>query len=131
GRGGLRQHVTRVVPARHGDHAQPPRAADDVASVSPEIPWHDTAFHKDSRSAAPDRTSAETLFRACEIGAAAGLKFIYAGNLPGRVGRWENTYCPDCGDLLIERYGYVIERNKLAAQGRCPTCGRGIPGVWC
>src|SRR5438445_209491 len=123
--------VTLVVPGFNDDTAQLRRAAEYLASVSPEIPWHVTAFHKDYKMTDPDDTSAETLVRACEIGAAAGLKFIYAGNLPGRVGRWENTYCPDCGDLLIERYGYVIERNKLAAQGRCPTCGRGIPGVWC
>src|SRR5205807_714409 len=117
--------VTLVVPGFNDDTAQLRRAAEYLASVSPEIPWHVTAFHKDYKMTDPDDTSAETLVRACEIGAAAGLKFIYAGNLPGRVGRWENTYCPDCGDLLIERYGYVIERNKLAAQGRCPTCGRG------
>src|SRR5437867_3498486 len=123
--------VTLVVPGFNDDTAQLRRAAEYLASVSPEIPWHVTAFHKDYKMTDPDDTSAETLVRACEIGAAAGLKFIYAGNLPGRVGRWENTYCPDCGDLLIERYGYVIERNKLAAHGRCPTCGRGIPGVWC
>src|SRR5436189_142750 len=120
-----------IVPGCNDDTAQLRRAAEYLASVSPEIPWHVTAFHKDYKMTDPDDTSAETLVRACEIGAAAGLKFIYAGNLPGRVGRWENTYCPDCGDLLIERYGYVIERNKVAAQGRCPTCGRGIPGVWC
>src|SRR3989454_712098 len=107
--------VTLVVPGFNDDTAQLRRAAEYLASVSPEIPWHVTAFHKDYRMTDPDDTSAETLVRACEIGAAAGLKFIYAGNLPGRVGRWENTYCPDCGDLLIERYGYVIERNKLAA----------------
>jgi len=58
----------------------------------------------------PDDTGPETLLRACKIGARAGLKFIDAGTLPGRVGRWEHTYCPDCGDLLIERYGYVIRR---------------------
>ena len=79
----------------------------------------------------PDDTRPETLVRACEIGAAAGLRFVYAGNLPGRVGRWEHTYCPDCGDLLIERHGYVIRRQRIASDGRCPSCGRRVPGVWC
>jgi pyruvate formate lyase activating enzyme len=78
----------------------------------------------------PANTSVETLIRACEIGAAAGLKFIYAGNLPGRVGRWENTFCPDCGDLLIERVGYQIRRQCIGADGACPSCGRRIPGIW-
>jgi pyruvate formate lyase activating enzyme len=123
--------VTLVVPGFNDDDAQLTRAAEYIAAVSPEIPWHVTAFHKDYKMTDPDNTSAETLVRACEIGARAGLKFVYAGNLPGRVGRWEHTYCPDCGDLLVERYGYVIKRQRVGADGRCPSCGRRIPGVWC
>ncbi len=122
--------VTLIVPGFNDDDAQLTRAAEYIASVSPEIPWHVTAFHKDYKMTDPDDTPAATLVRACEIGAKAGLKFIYAGNLPGRVGRWEHTYCPDCGDLLIERYGYVIKRQRIGAEGRCPSCSRRIPGVW-
>jgi len=122
--------VTLVVPGFNDDDAQLRRAADYIASVSPEIPWHVTAFHKDYRMTDPDNTSAETLLRACEIGAAAGLKFVYAGNLPGRVGRWEHTWCPDCGELLIERHGYVIRQQRIGAGGCCVACGRRIPGVW-
>jgi pyruvate formate lyase activating enzyme len=98
--------------------------------VSPEIPWHVTAFHKDYKMTDPDDTPATTLVRACEIGARAGLRFVYAGNLPGRVGRWEHTYCPDCGDMLIERSGYVIKRQRIGSDGRCPSCSRRIPGIW-
>ena len=123
--------VTLVVPGFNDDEAQLRRAAEYIASVSPEIPWHVTAFHKDYRMTDSDDTTAETLVRACEIGAAAGLKFVYAGNLPGRVGPWEHTWCPDCGELLIERYGYVIQRRSLDAGGRCGSCSRRIPGVWC
>ncbi len=122
--------VTLVVPGFNDDAAQLTRAAEYLASISPEIPWHVTAFHKDYKMTDPDDTTAEVLVRACEIGARAGLKFIYAGNLPGGVGRWENTYCPDCGDLLIERYGYVIKQHKVGADGKCPTCGCRIPGIW-
>jgi pyruvate formate lyase activating enzyme len=122
--------VTLVVPGFNDDDVQLRRAADYIASVSPEIPWHVTAFHKDYRMTDPDNTSAETLVRACEIGAAAGLKFVYAGNLPGRVGRWEHTWCPDCGELLIERYGYVITQQRIGPDGGCFACGRRIPGVW-
>ena len=68
--------------------------------------------------------------RACELGREAGLKFVYAGNLPGRVGRWENTYCPACDELLVERYGYQIRGMRLGADGLCPSCGEKIPGVW-
>src|SRR5882762_1732758 len=75
----------------------------------------------------PDDTPAETLVRACEIGVRAGLRFVYAGNIPGGVGRWENTYCPACGDLLIERTGYVIRRQRVRADGRCPGAARTSP----
>ncbi len=123
--------VTLVVPGFNDDGAQLRRAAEYIAAVSPEIPWHVTAFHKDYRMTDPDDTTPEMLVRACEIGAEAGLEFVYAGNVPGRVGRWENTWCPDCGDLLVERTGYVITRQRIGADGRCPACGRRIPGVWC
>ena len=122
--------VTLIVPGFNDDESQLARAAELIASVSSEIPWHVTAFHKDYKMTDPENTPATTLLRACEIGARAGLRFVYAGNLPGRVGRWEHTYCPDCGDLLIERYGYVIKRQRVGADGRCPSCSRRIPGIW-
>ena len=75
-------------------------------------------------------TTPEQLMRACEIGRAAGLRYIYAGNLPGRVGRWENTYCPTCDQLLVERYGYLIRKMNVAHNGTCPSCATKIPGIW-
>jgi pyruvate formate lyase activating enzyme len=60
------------------------------------------------------------LVRVCEIGAEEGLNFVYAGNLPGRVGRWEHTWCPGCLAPRIKRLGYVILENRVAAGGRCP-----------
>ena len=67
--------------------------------------------------------------RAVEIGDQAGLRFVYAGNLPGHVKNRENTYCPGCRALLIERFGFRVERNRLV-DGRCPDCARAIPGFW-
>jgi len=122
--------VTLVVPGFNDDDDQLQRAAAYLASVSPEIPWHVTAFHKDYRMTDSDDATPATLLRACTIGAAAGLKFVYAGNLPGRLDRWENTYCPDCGELLIERSGFSIRRQAIGRDGRCPSCSRAIPGVW-
>jgi len=122
--------VTLVVPGFNDDPGQLTRAAEFIASVSPEIPWHLTAFHKDYRMTDPDDTPPETLVRACELAAASGLRFVYAGNLPGRVGRWEDTYCPGCGALLIERRGHRIGRRRIGGDGRCPDCGRAIPGIW-
>ena len=75
-------------------------------------------------------TTAGQLIHACEIGRAAGLRYVYAGNLPGKVGRWENTFCPSCDELLVERYGYLIPQMKVTPAGKCPSCGEQIPGVW-
>lgn len=123
--------VTLIVPGFNDDIAQLTRAADFIASISPEIPWHVTAFHEDYRMTDAESTPVRTLVSACEIGAQAGLRFVYAGNLPGRVGRWESTWCPDCGELLIERSGYLIRACRIGTDGACPTCGRRIPGIWC
>lgn len=75
-------------------------------------------------------TTAEQLIRACEIGREAGLHYVYAGNLPGRVGRWENTCCPNCDELLVRRYGYLIQEMNVNSEGKCPSCATRIPGIW-
>lgn len=106
------------------------RLAEFIAGVSPDIPWHVTAFHKDYKMTDPADTTPEMLRQAVDIGKAAGLRFVYAGNMPGRVGNLENTYCPDCGELLIERYGYHISKYAVTPEGRCPSCGASIPGRW-
>ena len=125
------ERTTRLlVPGFNDGEEELRQAARFLASVSRDIPWHVTAFHQDYKMTGPAATSPQTLIRAAEIGTEEGLRFVYAGNLPGRVGRWEHTYCPDCGDLLIERYGYVIKQQRVGADGRCPSCSRRIPGVW-
>jgi pyruvate formate lyase activating enzyme len=122
--------VTLLVPG-FNDAADDLRGmADAIAAVSPAIPWHVTAFHQDYKMTDPRNTTVADLIRACEIGREAGLRFVYAGNLPGRVGRWEHTWCPDCGDLLIERFGYQIRRQRVGPAGLCPSCGARIPGIW-
>src|SRR5215208_1707445 len=122
--------VTLVIPGFNDSDAELTHLAEFLASVSPDIPWHVTAFHQDYKMTENANTTAAQLVRACEVGRAAGLKFVYAGNLPGRVGRWENTYCPACDELLVERYGYQIRQMRLGADGLCPACGERIPGVW-
>jgi len=122
--------VTLVIPGWNDSADELRAAAEFIASVSPFIPWHVSAFHKDYHMTDPDDTGPETLRRAARIGEAAGLKYVYAGNLPGRVGRYEHTWCHHCGALLVERYGYFILQNRLAPGGRCPECGTAIPGIW-
>lgn len=122
--------VTLVVPGLNDSRAELNDAAQFIASVSPYIPWHVTAFHPDYKLTEPPATSVRMLLNAAEAGAAAGLKFVYAGNLPGYVGEFEHTFCPGCGQRLIERYGYVILDYQITGAGTCPKCATAVPGVW-
>ena len=122
--------VTLLVPGFNDSEGELQGLTDFLVSVSPYIPWHVTAFHKDYKMTDPENTSARDLMRAAEIGKSAGLRFIYAGNLPGQVGELENTYCHNCHELLIERYGYLITGYYLTSNGSCPACGTTIPGRW-
>jgi pyruvate formate lyase activating enzyme len=121
--------VTLIVPGFNDSEAELKDIADFLVSVSPDIPWHVTAFHKDYKMTDPDNTSVSTLIRATEIGYDAGLRYVYAGNLPGHVGRYENTYCPNCAQLLIERSGFRVLANRIE-NGGCPKCRTKIAGVW-
>ncbi len=121
--------VTLVIPGWNDSDQELEGAARFLAGVDRDLPWHVTAFHQDYKMTDRADTGTETLLRAAAIGRAAGLRYVYAGNCPGRVGDWENTRCPECSNLLIERRGYVIKRNRLA-NGKCPDCAAAIPGVW-
>ncbi|HMN60156.1 MAG TPA: AmmeMemoRadiSam system radical SAM enzyme [Anaerolinea sp.] len=121
--------VTLVVPGFNDSPAELWEAARFLAGVSPDIPWHVTAFHPDYKMDAPP-TAATGLLQAAEIGQEAGLHYVYAGNLPGRVKNYEDTLCPKCGGVLVKRHGYVVEDYHLTAAGACPHCGTLIPGVW-
>jgi pyruvate formate lyase activating enzyme len=122
--------VTLLIPGFNDTDDELNRLTAFVAGVSPDIPWHVTAFHKDYRMSDPENTTPEMLMHAAEIGRRNGLRYIYAGNLPGRVGDLENTRCPQCRALLVERYGYFIQSYRLTAEGACPDCGTKIPGRW-
>lgn len=122
--------VTLVVPAFNDSDEELRDIARFLVSVSPDIPWHVTAFHPDYRMNAREATSVRSLQRAAEIGLEEGLRFVYAGNLPGRVQSLENTYCPSCRALLVERVGFRVLQNRIGANGLCPSCQAAIPGVW-
>jgi pyruvate formate lyase activating enzyme len=122
--------VTLLIPGFNDSAEEVTRLTSFIASVSPLIPWHVTAFHKDYRMSDPDNTTPEMLKRAAAIAKDAGLRYVYAGNLPGRVGDLENTRCHQCAALLIERYGYLVRTYRLTPEGACPDCGTAIPGRW-
>jgi pyruvate formate lyase activating enzyme len=122
--------VTLLIPGFNDSTDELKRLTEFVAGVSPDIPWHVTAFHGDYKMTEPSNTTADMLLSAAEIGRAAGLRYIYAGNLPGRVGNLEHTRCASCGEMMIERYGYHIRRYTITANGCCPGCAAPVPGRW-
>lgn len=122
--------VTLLIAGFNDSHDELSRLTDFIASVSPDIPWHVTAFHGDYKMTEPGNTTPAMLRAAAAIGRQAGLRYVYAGNLPGDVGDLEDTHCPSCRETLIARYGYHIRSYKITAEGRCPTCATAVPGRW-
>jgi pyruvate formate lyase activating enzyme len=122
--------VTLLIPGFNDDTDELRRLTEFLAAISPDIPWHITAFHGDYKMTDPRETNSEDLLRAVEIGRQSGLRYVYAGNLPGAVGEWEDTRCQNCNQTLIERHGYLIKEYRLTPDGRCPNCATEIPGRW-
>lgn len=125
--------TTLIIPGLNDSKEELKAIARFIYSISPDIPWHVTAFYPTYKLLECPPTTAETLQMARDIGLEQGLKFVYEGNVPGSGG--ENTTCPECGALLIERMGFRILKNNLKAEnsgprGSCPKCGLKIPGVW-
>ena len=122
--------VTLLIPGFNDSDDELRRLTGFVAGVSPDIPWHVTAFHQDYRMKDRPDTTAASLVRAAEIGRASGLRFVYAGNRPGDVGSLEHTKCPTCDVAVVERRGYEIGAYRLTSNGQCRACGTQIPGRW-
>jgi len=124
---GIWIEVTTLVIPNHNDSEEELRKiARFIADTDRAIPWHVTQFYATYRLQDQPRTPVKILERARQIGVEEGLKYVYQGNVPGAGG--ENTYCPGCGKLLIERIGYTIQSYSIAERG-CPACGEAISGV--
>jgi len=122
--------VTLLIPGFNDSDAELRELTAFLAGISPDIPWHVTAFHQDYKMISPADTRAKDLLRAASIGREAGLHYIYAGNLPGQVEELEDTHCQKCSERLIKRHGYFIEDYKLTPEGGCPVCHTPVPGRW-
>ncbi|MBI5744261.1 MAG: AmmeMemoRadiSam system radical SAM enzyme [Elusimicrobia bacterium] len=119
--------VTLLIPGFNDSDAEIGRMADFIAGLSRDIPWHLTAFHPDHRMTGTPPTPPQTLYRARAAALKKGLRYVYCGNVPGARG--QDTACPACGKILIEREGFAVRRNLLGRRGSCP-CGEKIPGIW-
>jgi len=94
--------------------------------LSEQTPWHLTRFFPAYQWSHLQPTSVERMEKALELAKSLGLKFVYPGNLPGHPG--ENTYCPNCQKLLIERRIFGVLKLEINKDGSCPNCGQKIPG---
>jgi pyruvate formate lyase activating enzyme len=118
--------TTLVVPGFNDREDQLAAVADFLARVDPAIPWHVSRFHPDYKWLDRPATPKATLARAREIGRRAGLRYVYTGNIPGDDG--EKTRCPACGEVVIDRIGYLVGEMRTA-DGRCLACDEPIDGV--
>lgn len=118
--------TTLVIPELNDSEDFLRETAKFIVSVDPAIPWHVTQFYPTYQLVNKRRTPVETLRKAREIGLMEGLKFVYTGNVPGEGG--ENTYCPNCKNLVIERFGYFINKINIK-NSQCTNCGNLIEGV--
>jgi pyruvate formate lyase activating enzyme len=118
--------TTLVIPSVNDDEETLRSIASRICrELGPETPWHVTAYYPAYRFHAPP-TPVKTLERARQIGLEEGLMFVYIGNIPGHPG--ENTWCPNCGSLLIGRFGLSLTSFRLK-DGHCPKCGMEIPVI--
>ena len=121
--------VTLVIPGMNDGDGELAAMAEFLVGVSPDIPWHVTAFRPEYRLHSPGSTPVQTLLRGVRHGMEAGLRYVYAGNMPGLVGEAEHTHCPSCGETVIERYGFRILSYRLEGS-RCSACGGELAGRW-
>jgi pyruvate formate lyase activating enzyme len=123
--------VTLVVPGFSDDESDLKRMAEFLASVDVLMPWHVTAFHPDYKMTDGfRRTTVDDLMKVVGHATAAGMKYVYPGNVPGQVGEWENTRCHHCDATLICRTGFRVTANRVGPDGKCPDCRGAIPGIW-
>jgi len=126
--GVLTEVVNLVVPSLNDDMQEITRMCKWIHdNLGPDTPLFFSRFTPQYRLGNLPATPIETLEKARKIAMEAGLRYVYIGNVPGHPG--ENTYCPDCGRMLIHRYGYTILENNIK-NGKCVFCGKKIPGIW-
>jgi len=118
--------TTLVIPDLNDSDEELTGIAEFLCDLDPAIPWHLSQYYPTYRMLVHPPTPVATLRRAREIGEKTGLRYVYEGNVPGEGG--ENTYCYECGALLIERFGFFVRQNRIQ-DGRCPDCDTSIDGV--
>ncbi len=112
--------TTLLIPGENDDEGELRELAAWLVALDPDVPWHISRFHPDYKMRDHPPTPVSSIHRAAKIGYETGLRYVYAGNVPGDP--YEHTRCPACGAAAIERFGYRL-RNKLVEGNKCPQCG--------
>lgn len=125
-RNGIHIEVTNLVVPKRGDEIEKIR---DLAgwvrdNLGRDTPFHLLRFHPNYQLTSIPSTPIDTLEKGCEVASEVGLNYVYVGNAPGH--RYENTYCPNCHELLIKRFSFEIMKWNLTKDMRCPACGQKI-----
>jgi pyruvate formate lyase activating enzyme len=119
--------TTLVVPEMNDSDGELQDIAQFIADeLGVETPWHVSRFHPDYKMYDRGATPPTTLRRAYELGREAGLRYVYVGNMPGA--NLEDTYCPNCGQTVIGRWGFQVSQRHIR-DGKCTYCGTAIDGV--
>ena len=119
--------TTLIVPGHNDDDKSLKRIAEFITDIDINVPWHISRFFPYFKMKDTPITPTDALKRAYNIGKKSGIKHIYIGNVPGS--EYENTICPKCKKIVIERSGYHVSRIDIA-HGKCRFCGESIAGVW-
>jgi pyruvate formate lyase activating enzyme len=119
--------TTLLIPSLNDTDKELEDIAGFIAGLGKETPWHISRFHPQFKMLDTPATPVYSLHRAVEIGRQAGLKYVYCGNVPGDEG--ESTYCFNCRNRLIERYGFQIMSTDLNGN-KCNCCGTELEGIF-
>lgn len=119
--------TTLIVPGHNDNKEMLTKIAKFIAGIDKKIPWHISAFYPHHKMQDVPPTDTRTIHKAIQIGKKIGLKYIYAGNIPGDD--YESTYCPKCKKKIIERFSFGVEKINLK-KSRCSFCNENIDGVF-
>jgi pyruvate formate lyase activating enzyme len=119
--------TTLLIPTLNDSSEELREIAGFIYSLGAETPWHISRFHPRYELKDISPTPVASIHRAVEIGKETGLKYVYSGNVPGDIG--EDTFCSHCGELLINRFGFYIDRIDLKGT-HCPHCDTPLDGLF-
>jgi len=119
--------TTLLIPGLNSDREELKQLISFILGVDETIPWHVSRFYPQYKLTDIPPTDPGTISDILETAKEMGLQYLYAGNVSSA--KWENTYCPQCSTLLIERQGYFTRILDLS-NGKCGSCNHSIPGVW-